>query len=138
MKIACEARRLFRPEPRPGIDPGTSILPRWRSTTELSGQRDKTLPTNDQKAKSLDSFMINLTRRDLGVLFLAFLRFGPALFLLLTALRRVGTPTLTTTGRKAGFWCAAVEAQVEFPSCNNRILQCAFLLTGKVFWQFNQ
>ena len=25
-------------EPRPGIDPGTSILPRWRSTTELSGR----------------------------------------------------------------------------------------------------
>src|SRR5699024_10486084 len=57
-KIACEARRLFRPEPRPGIDPGTSILPRWRSTTELSGQRDKTLPTNIQKTKSVDSFML--------------------------------------------------------------------------------
>lgn len=28
-------------EPRPGIDPGTSILPRWRSTTELSGQQVK-------------------------------------------------------------------------------------------------
>ena len=28
-------------EPRPGIDPGTSILPRWRSTTELSGQQIK-------------------------------------------------------------------------------------------------
>src|SRR5699024_11929224 len=61
IRIACEARRLFRPEPRPGIDPGTSILPRWRSTTELSGQRDKTLPTNDRKAKSLYPFMVNIT-----------------------------------------------------------------------------
>ena len=32
-------------EPRPGIDPGTSILPRWRSTTELSGQQIKVYGT---------------------------------------------------------------------------------------------
>ncbi len=39
-------------EPRPGIDPGTSILPRWRSTTELSGQRGMSLPMNFAEVKS--------------------------------------------------------------------------------------
>ena len=39
-------------EPPTGIDPVTSFLPRTRSTTELGGQRENTLPAVLQEAKS--------------------------------------------------------------------------------------
>ena len=39
-------------EPPTGIDPVTSFLPRTRSTTELGGQRENTLPADLPDAKS--------------------------------------------------------------------------------------
>ena len=55
-------RGPFHSEPPTGIDPVTSFLPRTRSTTELGGQRVRTLPAFFGTVKSRCTFVADDTK----------------------------------------------------------------------------
>ena len=55
-------RGPFHSEPPTGIDPVTSFLPRTRSTTELGGQRVRTLPAIFGTVKSMGTFVSDDTK----------------------------------------------------------------------------